>query len=247
MSDERDMTDQPLLSPEQKRPTYASRLIGRLQFWKEARQAATHEASIFIWIPKNAGTSVYAMLRQNGLVKMKSPRAVRLYFGNGGRVTFGHISIASLIDHGLISREFVSRAFKFAFARDPYARAVSLFTYLSGPVLMNWREPPSFREFLQILADGHYDRVGLYNSRGLSHCNPQVEWLRDAWPDKVYKVEELSEFVADIRDRWGISQRDIPHLNRSNGNREVELTREEKALIEQIYAEDFEAFAYARR
>lgn len=225
---------------------FASHLIGMLRLWREARRAAHHDDSIFIWIPKNAGTSVYEMLRGHGLVKLKTPGAARHHFRNAGRVTFGHMDLEALVDAGIVEREFVDGAFKFAVTRDPYARAVSLYRYLLAQVMFNWRENPTFGDFLRLLADGRFDRIGLYNSRGLSQCNPQVEWLRHSWPQKIYKVERLDEFISDIGGRWGIPMSEVPHLNYSTGA-SIELAREEQALIEQVYAEDFEALGYRKR
>ena len=244
------MSAKPAPEPEARRkpPSYASRLAEGVELWNEARRSARYDNSIFIWIPKNAGTSVYEMLRPHGLVKLKTPRSVRLSFRDSGRVTFGHMGIGSLVQAGIVSRAFVDSAFKFALVRDPYARAESLHRYLLQiATLKNWHRMPAFGDFLRLLADGFYDRVGPYNERGLSQCNPQVEWLRDARPDKIYRVETLGELIADIGDRWGIPQLEAPHLNRSAAREVTKLSREEKALIEQIYAEDFETFGYETR
>lgn len=228
--------------------SYSTRLAQALQLWKHARQARKHEDSIFIWIPKNAGTSVYTMLSQHGLVKLKTTRSIRLCFRNSGRVTFGHMAVQSLVELGLVSSDFVDRAFKFALVRDPYARAVSLYRFLSSiAILRNWNRPPTFREFLEIIANGHFDRIGPYNDLGLSQCNPQVAWLRDTPPDRIYKVEDLPEFIGDIEDRWKIPAGGMPHLNQSNPARQVALERQDEALIERIYAEDFEVLGYPKR
>jgi hypothetical protein len=225
---------------------YTSRCVDAMRLWNEARRSAKFEDSLFIWIPKNAGTSVSTLLRQHGMVTMGATRAIRLCFRNAGRVTFGNQSVASLVEDGFVSREFVDRAFKFAIARDPYTRAVSLYRYLSHRIMSNWHEQPSFPDFLQIVADGYYDRVGSYVYIGLSLCNPQVEWLKGAWPDKIYKTENLDEFVTDIGQRWGIEETRMPHLNRS-ATANVEITGPERALIEKIYAEDFDCFGYRKR
>jgi hypothetical protein len=204
--------------------------------------SASHPDSIFIWIPKNAGTSVFTALHAHGMIKLKSPENVARYFRNSGRVTFGHMAVKPLVADGLVSPQFIRSAFKFAIVRNPYARAVSLYRYLLGPLLSNWREPPSFADFLGILADGRYDKIGPYNSRGLSQCNPQSEWLRDLAPDAIYKVEEMDGLATDLSERWSIPKPNLPHANRSGGS--IDLSRDEKAMVERIYAEDFEAFGY---
>ena len=235
--------------PIQAAPTpasYLSRLFATLGLWRHARKAAVHDDALFIWIPKNAGTSVYTMLHEAGLVKLNSTPAVRRYFQQSGRVTFGHMSIGSLVESGLVSRDFADGAFKFALRRDPYTRAQSLYR-VTSKLFVNWRSPPDFRAFLKILADGHYDRIGPYNRRDMSACNPQVEWLRDASPDKLYRMEELGEFVRDISERWDIPRPQLVHANRSNPAPGDNLDREERALIEKVYAEDFKTFGYAKR
>ena len=225
-----------------------SRLAGHVQLWNEARRSARHEDSIFIWIPKNAGTSVYTMLRKEDLVGFANPPAARFYFRNAGRVTFGHMNIGALVDQGIVKQGFVDRAFKFALVRDPYTRAASLYRYhLKRGLVQNWHRSPTFGQFLQLLADGLYDRIGPYKVSGLSLCNPQVEWLRDAWPDKIYKTEDLGTFISDISARWQIPPPQIVHANSSTDLGDLNLSSSEKALIEQIYAEDFERFGYAKR
>ena len=240
------MTELPTGDQLQKPPNYGSLVMDELRTWDEARRAAHYPNSVFIKIPKNAGTSVYQMLRPHGLVKLKTVRAVRLWFRNSGRVSFDHMAIGQLIELGIIKRSFVDSAFKFALCRDPYDRAVSLYRYLAGYTHLNWHVWPSFTEFLELIAAGHYERIGPYNDRGLSQANPQVEWLRDLSPDKIYRVENIGEFVKDISERWAISPGDMPHLNRSRGST-IELDRKDRALIEQIYADDFERFGYSKR
>ena len=118
-------------------PTYFSLVKNELRMWNEARTASRYPNSLFIKIPKNAGTSVYQMLRAHGLVKLKTTRAVRLWFRNTGRICFDHMSIGSLMEAGLVDRDFVASSFKFVIVRDPYERALSLYRYLSGYSYLN--------------------------------------------------------------------------------------------------------------
>lgn len=86
---------------------------------------------LFIWIPKTAGSSVFALLETTlGMQKLKTFQEVAR-FRNRGPVTFGHMHYLSLLQAGIVKPEFHSRAFKFAFARNPYARIASLYNYLT--------------------------------------------------------------------------------------------------------------------
>lgn len=230
-------------NPQGETDTFRDRVRRSIRSWQSSR----FPDSIFIWIPKNAGTSLFTLLRRNGLIKLKSRESVKRYFRNSGRVTFGHMAVKPLVADGLVSPQFVENAFKFVVTRDPYARAVSLYQYLHEPLLSKQPEPPSFLAFLDLLAAGRYAKIGPYNSRGLSQCNPQTEWLRDLPPDKIYKIEEPDELIADLSARWMIPPSRIPHENRSSAAPDLKLSRKERSLIEQIYADDFRLLGYPLR
>lgn len=226
--------------------SYVSRAIDVAKLWIDATRAARHEDSIFIHIPKNGGTSVYTMLHSAGLVKLNTLRAVQLFCWNKGRVTFGHMAISSLVDLGLVSHAYVDRSFKFALSRNPYARATSLYR-IHRKMTANWHRQPDFLEFLRQIADGYYNRIGPYDSLSMSPCNPQMAWIRDTSPDKIYRVEDLPAFAADISERWGIPKPDLVHMNWTSRDSDLNLAREEKALIGEIYADDFETLGYSKR
>lgn len=233
-------------APDRLPRTTSSRLMAIVKLWGDARRAASYDNSIFIHIPKNGGTSVFTMLHSAGLVKLNTLRAVQLFFRDKGRVTFGHMAISSLVEMGFVSQHYVDSSFKFALSRDPYARAASLYRIYSKRTA-TWHRQPSFRDFLQLLADGFYNRIGPYDSRDMSSYNPQSAWLRDTPPDKIYRVENLDELATDISERWGIAKPDLVHMNWTSRDGDLNLSREEKALIEKVYADDFETLGYARR
>lgn len=207
-----------------------------------------HPNAIFLWLPKTAGTSVYEMLRPCGFVKLKSVRDVRLFFASKGRVTFGHMSLAALIEQRVVDRSFVADAFKFTVVRDPYARAVSCYNHLGKRgYFEQWLRKPTFTEFLEIIGSGFIERVGARNNAGLAFCNPQNEWLRGVEIDRVFKVETLADEVPVLRELFECPELELGHANRSSGIRLDDLTARDRQMVEEIYRDDFERFGYPRR
>jgi hypothetical protein len=216
------------------------------RLWNETRVARSYDDSIFVWIPKNAGSSVHAMLRPHGLVKLKTLSTISAFFRNAGRVTFGHMTLASLVERKLVKQDFVDGAYRFAVVRDPYARAISLFSYLSDNAgFSRWRRKPTFGELMELLDAGFYDGVGPFNHRGLSQCNPQVEWLRDARPQSIFRMEEPAQMLRELAERWDLPALELPHENRSVRTA-PNLTLKERGLVERVYRADFEELGYPK-
>jgi len=180
-----------------------------LQRMYEKPQRAGCPDVIFIWIPKTAGSSIFSLLKELGMGKYKSLDRARHLFPGSGMATFVHQSIPSLVATGAIRPTFVRAAFKFAFLRNPYDRAVSLFYYFRRFERIS-REM-TFERFLEILeAEWYHNRnlqvpaeaelsarvhyrgefvtqgqhtlypVGPYNVLGWSQCRPQADWLAGA-------------------------------------------------------------------
>lgn len=99
----------------------------RLSLCGEYLRAIGRRNAVFVWIPKNAGSRLHRLVGGSRLLDI---HAVCYRFAVKGMVTFGHMDYAMLVDRGFVFRRFYGSAFKFAFCRNPYDLAVSLFSYL---------------------------------------------------------------------------------------------------------------------
>lgn len=197
---------------------------------------------VFIWIPKTAGTSLQQAL---GIRKHKSIHAVRNRFSQRGMVTFGHMHYPELVHSGLVSGQFDSRAFKFALVRNPYDRAVSLYRYLQSRRKISAQQP--FLSFLRALHDEGIPPIGLYNSQGMSQCNPQIRWVENVALEYLGHLERLTAACAHLGHRMGIPDLEVPHANSTVRRRTEEYyCPESRELVAWMYREDFAAFGYAR-
>jgi hypothetical protein len=221
--------------------------IGAMKFinsWRVWNQPNT----CFIWIPKTAGTSVFRWLhRQIGMRRYQRLDFIKGAFPNIGPVTFGHMSYVGLVNEGLVKQKYNQNAFKFAFVRNPYDRAVSLFYYLIRVNVLD--KCMIFRDFLQEVYRG-VEPIGLYNVKGLSQCNPQVDWICDKdnkiWVDYLADMETFSNHIDILSAKLGI-QSEIHHENQTERVRELsELYADTEcvALVKNIYRKDFEILGY---
>lgn len=205
--------------------------------------------AVFVWIPKNAGTSIWRMLVDHGLQTHSSMHRVRYGFQERGLVGFGHMDYLQLVRRGEVSREFHDRAFKFAVVRNPFDRTVSLFAYLRDANRLD--RSLDFRGFVHRLQSRPVPEIGLYKERGLSFCNPQSRWLIDAdgtlGVDLLGRVEDLADFTSRVSERLGIALEPPPHENRSERATHYRdyYDRETRTAVERLFAEDLDRFGYA--
>jgi hypothetical protein len=202
--------------------------------------------TVFVWIPKNAGTSVFDSLRRGaGFVRLKRIREVKKTFKQQGRVSFVHISYQKLMENGFVSKEFDESAYKFCFVRDPYERAVSLYRYFIKDNRI--AEDMTFLDFCRLL-NGSIDHIGLYNYMGFSQCNPQVRWTENLNFDFIGRQENLGVDYQTLAAVFGIDNLAMPHLNKTEGNEyEKYYCQETKRIVEEFYCEDFREYDYPIR
>jgi hypothetical protein len=197
--------------------------------------------AVFIWIPKNAGTSIYKTLKKHGCLKAKKTARVKYRFSQRGLVTFGHMDYAQLVQKGYVSREFNQTAYKFCFSRNPYDRAISLYEYFKD----GFPKGTTFHEFIQRVTEKGVRRIGLFNSIALSSCNPQVRWIENVNIDFYGSYENLGEDFNTVLRALELPEMSLLHLNksrRSDYNEYYDL--ETKKRVEAFYKEDFEFFNY---
>jgi len=215
-------------------------------------QTGRNRDAVFIWIPKSAGTSVYESLDALGCAKIKDVGRLKRVFPQKGLVTFVHLDYAALRDAGLVTDAFDQNAVKFTITRNPYARAVSLYFYIRDrhKLFERWRCEPTFEDFLELIDRGFYDKIGIYNVRGMSQANPQVEWTRNIKLDYVGRMEELEDTMKEIGRLLGKDLPAVPWLNKGTGAKdkaEDVYDKRTRYLVDKIYEEDFDTFGYRRQ
>ena len=121
--------------------TIKATLLQRSGYYKKRylRQFPNAKDAVFIWIPKNGGTSMYRTLKPLGMQYLTHETQIKHYFSNKGMVSFGPLNYSYLVESGLVSQSFHQSAFKFAISRNPYDRAVSSYFYFRDKAIVSRR------------------------------------------------------------------------------------------------------------
>lgn len=206
---------------------------------------------IFIHVPKTAGTTVTRALsalttfRDIELGGTKYGEALQGLFAS--RFDLRKHSTALQVKAkcpGHIWRRF----FVFAFVRNPYARAYSVYRFLQ-----RWKEGKHYPVVLDQTFESFLSSEDFLSGK-IEIARPQVHWLAAEGAlvpgiDFVGRVEEFSEdfgFILSVihkcRTTWDKDQ----HVNGSAAPDEwrSHMTKSTRRLIEDYYAPDFDLWDY---
>ena len=175
---------------------------------------------VFVHIPRTAGTSLTRAL------DIKRPKLRRKLVERYGPVlTFGHRMLPNL--------QLPEDSFTFAFCRNPYDRAVSMWAFSQRA---KGQPEMTFLEWCKNLPAWTWgQRVRI----------PQSDWLGDQEPDFLGSFENLAEDVDRLCDALGMERRELPHENQSErGPWQDYYDAESQRIIRDYYAIDFERFGY---
>ena len=227
----------------------------RIRLFLNYLRAINQPDSVFIWIPKSAGTSIYQVLARHGCQRLKRADLVKDCFPNKGIVTFVHQDYAKLVEAGYVSTTFDQKSFKYCFSRNPYSRAVSLFFYMKKE-----KRIPSeltFLEFCQLISVAEVPDIGLKNVSGITHvdsysvvglsmCRPQARWIENVDIDYIGRLETIAHDLNQVLSRLGLSQlKSLPKKNTTKHDSfRKYYCQESKLIVEDFYSQDFETFEY---
>lgn len=210
---------------------------------------------IFIAVPKTGTTSIRTQLKQKGTPIIKNPHfsivqvrdSLYVYFlkqALGQNNSFPTESIPSDADLHSKAKEVFDRLFKFSAVRNPWARAVSLYSRREG---VKTRGKISFDEFCK----NH-----IYASDTCLHPTlhqNQLDWLCDdngqCIMDYVYRLEDFEQAIKEIAERTD----GRVHLESKNANSNPNsdsrsyrdlYTEETRRLIAKRFEKDIEYFKY---
>jgi len=198
---------------------------------------------LFLWMPKVAGMSISRALSAayGKRYRALENRTERFQPELNG-VTFYHSHIPTLVDCGMVPKDWIDGSFKFAFVRNPWDRLVSLYHWLGMK-----KSGPDFGTYIEQVVKGNYERPGKTNIRGLYQANRLVDWLRPGgiWlPDYIGKFETLNQDWESIQRILGIKS-PLPHSNKSTHKPYQHYYNiQTQRLVHKRFEEDIDLFKY---
>lgn len=203
---------------------------------------------IFVHVPKNAGISIGEALAPFGDVPPRTPfrRALSKLPvpENPHKASFGLHASARWAKMKLPAEVF-DGYLKFAVIRNPYDRAVSLYHFLTQKESHHRHatvKDMTFHRFLEHVGEKHW-----------RHDETQLRCVGDRSGrillDRILRFETLDRDFAALAAELGLPG--APRLPRSNTSEHGAHTEylddpKTRALLERLFAVDFEAFGYAR-
>jgi hypothetical protein len=197
--------------------------------------------TIFIHIPKTGGQSIERVfLRVHGLAWDARGRLLRRENTDPskGPPRLAHLYAREYLSCGHVSPEEFDAFFKFAVVRNPWARAVSAYKYMTeGRVV-------PFAAFVRDLGL----RVG--DSAQARQLDPQATYVRSVdrvlIVDRVLRFENLSAEFAEVGRKIFGREEPLPVTNVSRDRRDYRTFYNDATaeIVARAYADDIASFGY---
>lgn len=206
---------------------------------------------------KTAGTSVSCALgktlKLNDLILGGTTLGERIQAAYKDQYKIDKHSRAKEIKNA-IGEELWNTYFSFTFVRNPYTRAVSLYTYIekmvatrkSDDVIYEW---PITQAFVQTVSFSEFIRnKNFIQSMG---GQPQVHWVLDdngeCIIDFIGKVENINDDFFSVTSRIGIKNEGLDLMNASHRaklQKDYLYTEQDYEHLYNLYKDDFNMFGY---
>lgn len=213
-------------------PQKIKHYIRRFNHGSHYDDAYDKTSSIYIHIPKTAGTSVADAL-----------------YGNR-KVGHGHFNCE---EFRLESEEKFETYFKFAFVRNPWDRLVSSYFHLSSPPDWVGTRTKNVSKYINARSVDFNSFVLLLSSdkrlQSWIHMIPQSDFIFSSGENKVDfigKFESLNDDVYYVARKLNVDFENLPHNNKSIKNKHYSEYYNEFSLkfVSEFYKQDIDNFNY---
>lgn len=214
--------------------------------------------TIFVHIPKNAGTSVEKYLGMGGIEQIYSHKSVSesgLDYSTVGlntdqifkleNICPQHLSASQL--KRLIAPDVFSSFYKFAVIGNPYDRMVSEYFYVQNNDHARYKpyKRLSFEQFLiRSFSASHSDQLHIFDGHLLLQKTFILDSSDNVLVDELFSMEDIPKLETKLRELTKLNM-PLPTARASPSvDKAAMLTDSARGLIYGRFAEDFAFFGY---
>ena len=181
---------------------------------------------LYIRVAKTASTSILSKIPETHLIE------------NSWEHDINHIPLW-FYKNNILTDSNYNKYFKFAFVRNPFDRAVSIWKYYNAWVNKHSKEKVNLTFKETICAENEKINQKKFKSKYGS------QFLFTQGCDFIGKYENIQEDFNTVCDKIGIPQQQLPQKNKTTHKHYSEYYDDEtKQIVSEIYAKDIEYFQY---
>ncbi len=191
---------------------------------------------IFIHIPKTAGTSIEAALKDDSCMFKRGQWAQKPM---GFNAPLNHLTLSQLNQTTDISPEEKQTFFKFTFIRNPWDKVIS--ECFCPHIQLIFKSCSTITEKIKIVCEWAQK-----NGYG-GHCRPQSDFIRDKnlKMDFIGKFENLQKDFHSACAHIGLAPPKLSHLGKTRDKPYAEYYNDEtRQMVGEKYAQDIKDFNY---
>lgn len=187
---------------------------------------------LFVHIPKTAGVSIAAALAPEG--NRKHPLCLK---------KTKHETIEDFVERN--GRDVFDHYYSFCVVRHPLDRLISHFCYLrtnleSFPEIASIH---SLDQYVESIERGDQSVIRKRERVLPQHCYIKLGAVPVAVRE-VIRFEDLAKSFSALCERVGLTARQLPTINQSERNNNLEASLHVKQFVERYYETDFQLFGY---
>jgi Sulfotransferase family len=220
-----------------------------------------HHETLFVHIPKCGGQSIEMMFLTDLKLKWATRAPLVMQLNKVRRLgppSLAHLLAGEYTRFRYMSDKQFETYYKFALVRDPYARVVSHYNFLTNRPKAKASIKLDFDRYIfdwlptEFGYRTKYARSPFCYTGSYWFVRPQVDYVfgkaGKKLVDDLFRLEDIKAAIPRIKERSGVLT-DLAHVNKSKQDkiRLSDLTADHVAVINDLYAPDFRKLDYPLR